>query len=81
MENMFIKHHITRYVNATSSGLKTLESFMMITVTKENTLFGPKIKLSGIKWGGGWANMHNQKYKETCSQGLVHGDVHVVCLD
>lgn len=48
-EDLLIKHHIPRDIDSPFGGIKTLEAFMMVTITKENTLFGSKRKLACIE--------------------------------
>jgi len=48
-EDLLIKHHISRDIDSPFEGIKTLEAFMMLAITKENTSFGSKRKLPCIE--------------------------------
>jgi hypothetical protein len=44
-ENTFIKDNIPKNIDATSANIQTFEPFMNVVVSKENTLFGAKLRV------------------------------------
>jgi len=49
-KNSFIKHNVARNIDPTSSNVQALVSFMHITIAKEGTLLGTKLKFMFIVW-------------------------------
>jgi hypothetical protein len=46
--DMFIKNHITRNINPTTSNIQTLKPFVHYTVTQENTPFQAELEFVRI---------------------------------
>jgi hypothetical protein len=47
-KHMFIKYHISGYINSVGFNFKTFVSLVKRAITKENTLGGAKSKLLGV---------------------------------
>jgi hypothetical protein len=49
-EHMFVKHNITRDVDATIFYIKALKPFVLIAIPKKRTPLRAKLKFSSIVW-------------------------------
>jgi hypothetical protein len=48
-KNIFIKCDIPRDIDTTSSNIKTFKPFVLVTVTKESTLFRSELKFVAVE--------------------------------